>query len=355
MKTDGTTGCSPDRNKPALFGMTLPMLQGVAAEIGLKPFAGRQIADWLYHKDLTRIADMTNLPAAARGILAERFEFGIQPPEHVQVSADGTRKYLYATRGGKFIESAWIPDEGRSTLCVSTQIGCRMGCLFCMTGRQGFQGHLSAGEIVNQLRSLPERAEVSNLVFMGMGEPFDNAAALYDSLDILTAPWGFAMSPRRITVSTVGLVPAMREYLARSRCHLAVSLHSPFDDERGRLMPIQRAHPLREVLDVLREADLERQRRVSFEYILFSGLNDSPRHVKEIARVLNGIRCRINLMRFHPLPGSPFQPSDEATVRAFQQGLMAKGIITTIRRSRGLDIAAACGLLSTRALLKPGE
>lgn len=339
--------------KTPLLGLTLDGLRAVAAEAGLPAFGAKQIADWLYRKHAGDIAAMTNLSAKARAALAERHEVGAVPPARVQESSDGTKKYLYPTLRGRFIETAWIPEPDRSTLCVSTQVGCKMGCLFCMTAKQGFQGHLTAGEIFNQYGSLPERDRVTNLVYMGMGEPLDNLDAVLASLAILTSPWGCAMSPRRITVSTVGLVPAMKRYLAESQCHLAVSLHSPFEEERRRLMPIEHVHPLPEVIATLRAHDFGLQRRVSFEYILFRGLNDSPRHVKELARLLNGLRCRINLMRFHPIPGVPLEGSDEATVQAFQEGLNAKGIVATVRRSRGLDIAAACGLLSTKALQPP--
>jgi 23S rRNA (adenine2503-C2)-methyltransferase len=326
----------------------------VAGQCGLPRFAAKQLADWLYKKDVASIEAMTNLSAKARAELAEHYEMGLVPPTKVQVSTDGTKKYLYPTLHDRSIETAWIPDdEERGTLCVSTQVGCKMGCLFCMTAKQGFQGHLSAGEIVNQLRSLPERGLVRNMVFMGMGEPLDNLPALFDSLEILTSEWGFAMSPRRITVSTIGIVPALKEFLAKSHCHLAVSLHSPFDEERQKLMPIQKVHPIADVLAAIRAHEFENQRRVSFEYILFKGINDTTRHVKELARILNGLFCRINLMRFHPVPGTPLRGSDEATIAAFQQGLEEKGIITTVRRSRGLDIAAACGLLSTRPLATP--
>lgn len=335
----------------ALFGLTLAGLKDVAEGCGLPAFASRQIADWLYKKGVTRIEDMTNLSARARAELALRYGTGLMPPCKVLLSSDGTKKYLYPTLHDRFIETAWIPnDEERGTLCVSTQVGCRMKCLFCMTARQGFQGNLSAGEILNQFRSLPERDLVRNLVYMGMGEPLDNLEAVLQSLEILTSTWGFAFSPRRITVSTVGLLPALDTYLEKCHCHLAVSLHSPFDEERRKLMPIQKVCPISEVLAAIRKHDIENQRRVSFEYILFKDVNDTPRHVRELARILNGIRCRINLMRFHPIPDAPLQGSDEARIAAFQRGLEEKGIITTVRRSRGLDIAAACGLLSTRAL-----
>lgn len=344
---------NPSNEPPPLLGLTLAELESLARELGQPAFRGRQLAEWLYQKHATTFESMTSLPEELRRRLAADFAIGCREPSRVQVSTDGTKKYLYPTRGQRFIETAWIPDDDRSTLCVSSQVGCKMGCLFCMTARQGFQMQLAAGEILNQLRSLPERDRVDNLVYMGMGEPLDNLEEVLKSLEILTASWGFAMSPRRITVSTIGLVPAMRQFLERSHCHLAVSLHTPFEEERKRLMPIENVYPLREVLGAIREHDFERQRRISFEYILFRGLNDTPRHVRELARILNGIRCRINLIRFHPVPGVPFQPSDDATIEAFLVALNRKGIRTTLRRSRGLDIAAACGLLSTRELVKP--
>ena len=267
-------------------------------------------------------------------------------------SADGTRKYLFAASNGRFVEAAWIPERARSTLCLSVQVGCKMGCLFCMTGKQGFQGHLSSGEILNQYRSLPEREKVTNIVFMGMGEPLDNLDNVLDSLEILCADYGFGLSPTRITVSTVGLVPAMRTFLAKSTCHLAVSLHTPFEEERRRLMPIENVYPLKDVLAELRTSRIEGQRRVSFEYILFDGLNDTPRHARELARILDGIRCRVNLIPFHPIPGTPLAPSPPAVMLQFETLLRGKGILTTIRQSRGQDIEAACGLLSTRELVR---
>jgi 23S rRNA (adenine2503-C2)-methyltransferase len=245
-----------------------------------------------------------------------------------------------------------IPENDRITVCVSSQVGCKMGCLFCMTGKQGFQGQLTAGEIVNQIRSIEEAGQVTNIVYMGMGEPFDNLDEVLKSLEILTSEWGYAMSPRRITVSTIGIVPGMKTFLDLSDAHLAVSLHTPFDDERRKLMPVQVAYPLNDVLREIRNWDLGKQRRVSFEYIMFKGLNDTTRHVNELARLLNGIKCRINLIRFHPIPGTPLKGSDDETLFAFKDKLNDKGILTTIRASRGQDIYAACGLLSTKELLK---
>lgn len=336
--------------KPALFGKTLDELTELAIGLGLPKFTGKQLADWLYKKEIDAIADMSNLSKNARDLLEERYCFGLHAPAKVQTSADGTRKYLFETVEGKFIETAMIPFNERRTVCVSSQVGCKMGCLFCMTGKQGFQGQLSAGDIVNQIRSIPERNEVTNIVYMGMGEPFDNLDEVLKSIGIIAAEWGFAMSPRRITVSSIGITPGLFRFLNESEAHLAISMHTPFHEERRQLMPVEIAYPLDEVIEVIRQWDFSGQRRVSFEYIVFHGFNDTVRHVKELCRLLNGIRCRINLIRFHPVPGTPLQGTDEETLQWFKDELNKKGLLTTIRASRGQDIHAACGLLSTKAL-----
>jgi len=335
-----------------LFGKTLEELKAVSEKFGLPSFTGKQLSEWLYKKDISSIDEMTNLSKKTRAILASYYELGIHQPTEVQESVDGTRKYLFPAIGGKFIETAYIPDGKRSTVCISSQVGCKMGCLFCMTGKQGFQGNLSAGEILNQYRGLPEWRHLTNIVYMGMGEPLDNLNEVLKSLVILTADWGFALSPRRITVSTIGITPAMIEFLERSDAHLAVSLHSPFEEDRMKLMPVQQVYPLLEVLNEIRSWDFGRQRRVSFEYILFKGFNDSSAHVNELSRILHGIRCRINLIRFHPIPDTPLESPDEDTIQHFKERLVDKGITTTIRASRGQDIWAACGLLSTKRLIK---
>jgi 23S rRNA (adenine2503-C2)-methyltransferase len=337
--------------KDQLFGKDLNELQEISLALGLPKFTGKQLADWLYKKEISSIDEMSNLSKKARELLNEKYEFGLNPSTKVQVSIDGTKKYLFPTAHNKFIETAMIPDEDRKTVCVSTQVGCKMGCLFCMTGKQGFQGQLTAGEIVNQIRSIKEYGEVTNIVYMGMGEPFDNLDAVLKSLDILTSEWGYAMSPRRITVSSIGIIPAMIRFLNESEAHLAISLHTPFDEERRKLMPVQIAYPIAEVVQEIKGWDFCRQRRVSFEYILFKGLNDTPYHVRELTKLLAGIRCRINLIRFHPVPGTPLESPDEETITSFRDQLTAKDITTTIRASRGQDIYAACGLLSTKELI----
>lgn len=333
--------------KERLYGKTLNELIAIAKRIGLPGYAARQIADWLYRKEIRSIEEMTNLSKNMREVLSEYYEIGLTEPIQTSVSSDGTKKYLYRVLNGKFIETAFIPDNERATICVSSQSGCKMGCIFCMTGRQGFQGNLTSNEILNQFRSMPEYRQITNMVYMGMGEPLDNLNEVIKSLEILTSDWGYGWSPTRITVSTVGILNRLNDFLEKTRCHLAVSLHSPFDEDRRMLMPIQKTNTLDEVLNIIRNFDFNKQRRVSFEYILFRGINDTPRHVRELARKLNGIKCRINIIRFHPVPGSGFSsPGEEETI-AFRDALSAKGIITTIRASRGIDINAACGLLST--------
>ncbi|MBR2326517.1 MAG: 23S rRNA (adenine(2503)-C(2))-methyltransferase RlmN [Alistipes sp.] len=329
-----------------LYGKTLAELQEMCAKEGLARFVAKQIADWLYRKGVRSIDEMTNLSKSTRALLAERFELGLRLPERVDESKDGTKKYLYRTAENEFVESAYIPDRERATLCVSSQAGCRMGCRFCATARLGLKHSLSTCDILNQIASLPERESLTNVVFMGMGEPLDNLDNVLRALEILTSEWGFGWSPTRITLSTAGVAKELRRFLDSTQVHLAISLHNPFHEEREEIMPIERAYPIHQVAEILREYDFTHQRRVSFEYIVMSGLNDSPRHIKELCRLLDGIKCRINLIRFHKIPDSPyFSPSDEK-MTAFRDALTQRGIMTTIRASRGEDIKAACGLLS---------
>lgn len=339
-------------DKQNLFGLSREKINEIVVSLELPSFTASQITDWLYKKHVGSIEEMTNLSKKTRQLLDEKYTVGLIAPTKVQTSSDGTKKYLYPTVTEKFIESAYIPDDERATLCVSTQIGCKMGCLFCMTGKQGFQGNLTAAEIVNQIHSLPEFEQLTNVVYMGMGEPLDNVQAVLDSLEILTAPWGYAWSPKRITVSTIGIIPAMITFLEKSQAHLAVSLHSPYDEERKRIMPVQNIYPITEVIAEIKKWDLGRQRRVSFEYIMFRGVNDTPRHVNELVRLLSGIKCRINLIRFHPIPDTALEGTPYNEIVEFQNMLKARGMMVTIRASRGEDIYAACGMLSTKELVK---
>ncbi len=321
-------------------------MQAIAAELGMPRFAAKQLLHWLYTKRATAIEAMTDISAKNRALLAEKYEIGLRSPLHEVVSTDGTKKYLFQTQHG-LVETVYIPEDDRATLCVSCQVGCKMNCAFCMTGKQGWSGNLSAAEIMNQILAVPDSAQLTNIVFMGMGEPFDNTLEILKALEILTAPWGLAWSPRRITVSTVGLLPGLRQFLAQSEAHLAVSLHNPFADGRSQMMPAEKAFPIETVVAELKRHDFAHQRRLSFEYIVFEGVNDTPRHARQLVRLLDGLPCRVNLIRFHRIPGVEWHSPSEERMVWLRDYLTENGLICTIRRSRGEDIAAACGLLST--------
>ncbi len=330
-----------------LYGMTLAQLQQVCMDVKLPKFTAKQIADWLYKKHITDIDQMSNISVGNRQKLKDGYSLGLTAPIKETESTDGTKKYLFKTEQKQYIESAFIPDNDRATLCVSSQAGCRMGCKFCATAKQGLQHSLSTAEILNQIESLPERDKLTNIVFMGMGEPLDNMDNVLRSIEIMTSEWGFGWSPSRITLSTAGVTKELRRLLDQTKVHIAVSLHNPYHDERAEIMPIENAYPISEVIETLRDYDFTHQRRVSFEYIVMSGKNNHPHHIKELCKLLNGIKCRINLIKFHKIPDSPYFSPDDVKMQRFRDTLTQKGIMTTIRRSRGEDIKAACGLLST--------
>ena len=333
--------------KETLLGKTLEELRPVAEATGLPRFAAEQIAQWIYQKGVCSINEMTNLSKQGRERLSERYEVGRREAKLCQTSVDGTKKYLFPAGDDHFIESVYIPDGDRATLCVSSQVGCKMGCRFCMTGRQGFEGQLSTCDILNQIYSLPEHAQLTNIVFMGQGEPFDNLDNVLRATELLTAPYGMAWSPRRITVSTVGLKKGMERFLTESQCHLAISLHNPFPEQRAESMPAERAWSLSDFLPLLQQYDWSGQRRLSFEYIVFQGMNDSAAHARELVRLLSPLKCRVNLIRFHTIPDSPYKGASEERMVWLRDYLTQHGVTTTIRASRGQDIMAACGLLNT--------
>lgn len=336
--------------KQTLLGKTLAELQQVALSVGLQKFAGKQLAEWLYVRRASSFEQMTNISLKGRQALEEQYTIGRHEPVAEAVSKDGTKKYLFRlsgdeVKGDVFIESVYIPDNDRATLCVSTQAGCKMGCKFCMTGTLGFHGQLPASEILNQIFSIPDSDQLTNIVYMGEGEPMDNIDHVLRSLQVMTEPWGCAWSPKRITVSTVGVVPGLERFLKESECHLAVSLHNPFGAERQEIMPIEKRYHLTEVVAMLKQYDWQHQRRVSFEYICWHGQNDTLRHANELIRLLKGLPCRMNLIRFHAGVDQAFASSDEKQMEWLRDYLSDHGITTTIRRSRGEDILAACGML----------
>ncbi len=337
--------------KRRLLGLTLDELQTVVKSLGMPAFTAKQIAQWVYFKRVRSIDEMTNLSTKNRALLSESFEIGASAPVDSMHSVDGTIKYLYQTVDHQYIESVYIPDGDRATLCVSSQIGCKMGCKFCMTGRQGFHGHLSVSDILNQIYSLPEAERLTNVVYMGQGEPFDNLENVLRSTEILTADFGWGWSPKRITVSTVGIrKEGLERFLKESQCHLAISMHNPIPEQRAQLMPAERLISIREVVEVLRSYDWSHQRRLSFEYIVFGDWNDSLDYGKEIVNLLHGLECRVNLIRFHQIPDSDLRNTEPQQMIRLRDYLTQHGVFTTIRASRGEDIYAACGLLSTKKL-----
>ena len=342
---------SQDMKLP-LIGMTLPQLKEVVAELGMPGFSAGQIAQWLYEKRVTDIEEMTNLSKANREKLAAKYCVGRYAPSNEMRSIDGTVKYLFTTADGQAVESVYIPDDDRATLCISSQKGCKMGCKFCMTGKQGFNGNLTAAEIVNQVLSIPESTTLTNVVFMGMGETMDNFDELLKVLKVMTEKWGFAWSPKRITVSSIGKLDTLRRLLDETSVHVAISVHSPYHEERLSLMPVEKPYPVRDVMKCLRQYDFAHQRRLSVEYIMWSGLNDDDTHAQALVDLLAGSNSRVNLIRFHAIPGVNLKTTDEQRMVAFRDYLNKKGVIATIRRSRGEDIFAACGMLAGKVKKK---
>lgn len=333
--------------KPSLLGMTVKEMQDMALSLFLPKFVGKQLAQWVYGKCAHSFDDMTNISLKNRQLLGENLTMGTAEPLQTLVSVDGTEKYLFPTCSGQFIETVYIPDKDRGTLCVSTQVGCKMNCLFCQTGKQGFHGNLTATDILAQVQWAIREKGITNIVFMGQGEPFDNLDNVMRAIELLTAEDAFAWSPKRITVSTVGLRKNLRRFLEKSQCHLAVSLHSPIHEQRLQLMPAEKQFEADDIIQLLRQYDFAHQRRLSFEYIVFKGLNDSKLHADALLKLLRGLDCRVNLIRFHKIPDVGLEGTDDAHMTAFRDYLTHHGLFTTVRASRGEDIMAACGLLST--------
>ena len=342
--------------KKTLLGLTLDELKDVARQLGMPAFTGSQIAKWIYERRVKSIDEMTNIYKGNPAKLAESYEIGCMAPIESRHSKDGTVKYLFPVRTTdgdtsrkRFVETVYIPEEGgHATLCVSCEVGCKMNCLFCQTGKQGFHGYLTVADILNQAYSIPEADSLTNIVYMGQGEPMDNLDNVLRSTQILTAPYGWAWSPKRITVSSVGLKDKLQRFLNESDCQVAISLHSPIHEQREKLMPAEKGMAIKDVVDLLRDYDFSHQRRLTFEYTVFGGLNDSQTHAREICRLLKGLDCHVNLIRFHQIPNVPLHGASPERMETFRDYLTAHGFYCTIRASRGQDIEAACGLLSTK-------
>lgn len=335
-------------DKKPLIGYTEAELKAIAKDLGMPAFTGGQIARWLYVQHVREIDEMTNISKKNRDLLAAEYCVGAEAPIDCQRSKDGTVKYLFRAENGKTVETVFIPDDDRATLCVSCQVGCKMNCVFCQTGKQGFEGQLTVRDILNQIYALPERERLTNIVFMGQGEPMDNLDNVLCATEILQAPYAYAWSPKRITVSSVGVKGKLQRFLDESDCHVAISMHTPLPEQRAQLMPAEKGMSIVEVVNLLRQYDFSHQRRLTFEYTVFAGVNDTQTHLKAIVKLLRGLPCRINLIRFHQIPDVDLHGADDAQMQRVCDYLNRNGITTTIRASRGQDIYAACGLLNTK-------
>ena len=339
-----------------LIGLTERELQDLAVSLGMPKFVGHQIAQWIYQKGVKSFSEMANISKRNQTLLDENYCVGRTDPAASQKSVDGTVKYLFPVEGGRYVESVYIPDHDRATLCVSSQSGCKMNCYFCATGKMGFKSQLSAAEIINQILSVPPAPEkgmepmtpLTNVVFMGMGEPLDNFGAVRRVIDILTAPWGLAWSPKRITVSTVGKLPELKDLLEKTQVHVALSVHTADSRERAAMMPAQKAFPLQSVMQLLSGYDFSHQRRLSLEYIMWKGVNDDIAHANRLIQLIGNIDCRVNLIRYHAIEGVDLKPCSEERMIMFRNVLNQHGITATIRTSRGEDIMAACGMLANK-------
>jgi 23S rRNA (adenine2503-C2)-methyltransferase len=335
--------------KIELRDLALDELENIVQEAGERSFRARQIMGWIWSRAAESFEVMHDLPTPFRRELQQRFNLGSLAQAHVAHSIDGTRKLLIRLRDAEEIESVIIPTEGRTTLCISSQAGCAMGCGFCATARMGLHRNLAAGEILGQVmaarRELDPGEVLTNYVFMGMGEPLANYPRLHRALTIMTSDWGLGISPRRITVSTVGLVPGMERLLADFPVHLAVSLHATTDEVRDRIAPINRRYPLRTLIDACKALPIARRRRITFEYVMLAEVNDSADDAHRLVKMLAPLRAKVNLIFFNPFPGAPFRPSSREQVEYFQAILHRGNLTATIRESRGRDIAAACGQL----------
>lgn len=333
--------------KKNLFGLKLSELQDIVDSEGFPRFSAKQLTDWIYRKQICDFDLMSNLSLQQRIILKSKYTVSPNQFSQIAESVDGTKKYLFPIENSNSVEAVSIPDNERLTICISSQAGCTLGCKFCQTGKMKFGKNLTSSEILSQLTTLPDFEDITNIVFMGMGEPLLNFENVKNTVEILTSTWGFGMSKTRITLSTVGIIPELEKFMENPFCELAISLHNPFHEERLKIMPIENKYPISEVINSLKKIDSGELKKISFEYIVFKNYNHSNEHVNQIAKLLNGLPAKINLMNYHKIEGLDYESPSREEMEVFQQKLMQKGITTTIRKSKGIDIAAACGLLST--------
>jgi 23S rRNA (adenine2503-C2)-methyltransferase len=332
---------------PSLCGLTSDEIFRLIEPSGYTHAHAVSVANNLYKSVTSDFIQFTKIPLKLKSLLAEKTESGIFSPVHSVTSADNSVKYLFRTKEGKEFETVYIPDKKRHTVCVSTQSGCRMGCTFCVTGRYGFRGNLTAGEIVNQIISIPVADKITHVVFMGMGEPMDNLENVLKACQIINAEWGLTISSRRITVSTVGIMPAVEKFLQECDCNLTISLYSPFREERKKVIPAETKYPVRNAINLMKNYQIKNKQRFSLAYVMVDGVNDTEAHLEEIKSVLKGSAIRVNLLPYHHGVDDTNKSSSAERMQYFKHNLVISGISASIRKSRGLDIFAACGLLAT--------
>jgi 23S rRNA (adenine2503-C2)-methyltransferase len=332
--------------KKNLIGLSAGEISALIGPAGFNITHAVSVAHSIYKKRITDIELIKKVPKKLKDILKEKFSTGIFPPVASELSSDGTIKYLFRTSDRRLFESVFIPDNKRNTVCVSTQSGCRMGCSFCATAGYGFHGDLSSGEIVNQIISIPFAEKVTHVVLMGMGEPLDNLDNVLKTCEILTSGWGLSLSPRNVTVSTVGIIPGVEKFLAGTECNLALSLFSPFPEERKIRIPVEGKYPVIRIIKLLRDYPIKKNRRLSLAYVMIQDLNDSDKHLSELKALIGDSGIRVNLLPFHPVAKNLFTSSSPERMLYFKHNLIISGISASIRKSRGVDISAACGLLA---------
>lgn len=332
--------------KKSLCGMTVNDIFSLIEPSGYRFSHAVSISNSIYKKGAGEILQLTKIPIKLRAKLIGYACTGSFLPVSFEKSTDKTVKYLFRTDAGKEFETVFIPDNKRNTVCVSTQSGCRMGCYFCETAKYGFRGNLSAGEIVNQVISIPEARKVTHVVFMGMGEPMDNLENVLKACEIITSEWGLAISKRNVTVSTVGIAVGIEQFLNSSDCNMTLSLYSPFSDERKKFVPAEWVNPVHNIINVMKNYPVNNKRRLSVAYIMIKDLNDTDSHLKELRILLKGSKIRVNLLKYHPVGNDQFCASSDERMQLFKHDLVTSGISASIRKSRGADISAACGLLA---------
>lgn len=334
-------------NKINLCGLTVEEIHDLIRRGGFEFRHAVALANIIYKNGGEGLAQSSRIPKSLKTFISDFAQAGIYSPSESEVSIDRTVKFLFRTSSGQQFETVFIPDGRRNTVCVSTQSGCRMGCPFCVTGKYGFHGNLSAGDILNQILSIPDAEKINHVVFMGMGEPMDNLDNVLKACRIITAEWGLAISPRHITVSSVGITPAVEEFLYQSDCNLTISLYSPFTDERRMVIPAEQLYPVREIIRIMKTYPLRKKRRLSIACVMIDKVNDTDGHLNELIKLLKGSDIRVNLLPYHPVKKDINRSSSDERMLYFKHNLVVSGISASVRKSRGADISAACGLLAS--------